>query len=144
MPMEKLGHPPPVVQAMLLADHIHIDPGTGKRYILGTYNQLMATHFPHAVPRLCLFVALTEAHGPTMLRLRVVDMDEEMGTLVESAHPAPMYHPNDLYYFSFTLSVVFPTPGLYRIQLFADNEFLRELRLQVGLRPPAGRPLSEE
>lgn len=143
MPVEKLGQPPPIVQAMLLADHIHIDPATGKRYILGTYNQLMAGKFPNAVPRLCLFIALTEAHGPTLLRLRVVDMDEEIGTLAESTHPATMFNPNDLYYFSINLSVTFPVPGLYRIQLFAENELLRELRLRVGLRQLPPNPPSE-
>jgi hypothetical protein len=134
MPAEKLGQPPPIVQAMLLADHIHIDPATGKRYILGTYNQLMGVRFPHIVSRLNLFIALTEAHGPTLLRVRVVDMDEEFGSLVESTHSANMFNPNDLYYFSLTLSVTFPTPGIYRIQLFAENELLRELRLRVDQR----------
>jgi hypothetical protein len=132
MPAEKLGQPPPIVQAMLLADHIHIDPSTGKRYILGTYNRIMAAKFPHSVPKLCLLLALTNGHGSTVLRLRVVDMDEERGPLLESAHPANMPNPNEIYYFPVTLSVVFPAPGAYRIQLFADNDLLRELRLQIA------------
>jgi hypothetical protein len=134
MPAERLGQPPPIVQALLLADHIYTDPGTGKRYILGTYNRMMATKFPHVVPKLCLFLALTGGHGSIILRLRIVDMDEERGPLLESAQPANMANPNDIYYFPITLSVVFPAPGAYRIQVFADNDLLRELCLQITAR----------
>lgn len=143
MTAERLGQPPPIVQAMLLADNIHVDPATGKRYILGTYNRIMAAKLPHAVPQLCVFLALTNAHGPITLRLRIVDMDEQMGPLAEQARPANMPNPNEIYYYPFILPVVFPAPGIYRIQLFADHEFLRELRLQI-VRPHEAAPSPHE
>ena len=143
MPGERFGQPPPIVQAMLLADYIHTDSTTGKRYILGTYDQLVAARFPHVVPRLWVFLALTGGHGSTLLRVRVVDVDEEIGTLAESTQPTNLVDPNSLYYFSFPLSVTFPVPGLYRVQSFADHELLRELRLEVRLRQPAAPPLPE-
>jgi len=140
MSSERLGHPPPIVQALLLADHIHLDTATGKRYILGTYNRISAAKFPHAIPRMSLLLALTSGHGSTILRLRVVDMDEEHGSLLESAHPANMPNPLDIYYFPLSFSVVFPAPGVYRIQIFADQDLLREFCLHVTPRAENGLP----
>jgi hypothetical protein len=136
---DKLGQPPPLVQSMILADYVHRDSMTGKRFILGTYNSIVSTKFPHGQP-VCLFVAITDAHGLTLLRLRIVDVDEQFPPIHESSYPVEIPDPNQVYEMTFTTAVIFPAPGDYRIQLLAGNETLRELRLRVGLsvrRPPA-------
>jgi hypothetical protein len=138
MTADKLGHPPPIVQSMILADHIHRDSITGKKFILGTYNSIVATRFPFAKPGMCVYVAITDAHGQTVLRLRIVDVDDGQAPIHESAYPVDMPDPNEVYEITFGASMVFPVPGHYRVQLLADNELLRELRLHVGYPKPMG------
>jgi hypothetical protein len=141
MPADKFGHPPPIVQSMILADHVHRDPSNGKYFILGTFNHLGSTKFPTAQIPLCLFMAITDAHGPTMLRIRIIDVDDDRVPIHDSVHPIDLPDPNRVYEMTFNVAVAFPAPGDYRIQLFGGGEFLRELRLRVV---PPKAPSSEE
>lgn len=132
MTADRLGQPPPIVQSMILADYIHRDTMTGKKFILGTYNNIVATKFPYPKPGLCVYLAITDSHGPTVLRMRIVDVDDLEAPIHESAYPVELSDPNQVYEMTFTTSVVFPHSGHYRVQLFATGELLRELRLRVG------------
>ncbi|HZV07545.1 MAG TPA: hypothetical protein VE999_20840 [Gemmataceae bacterium] len=131
MPAEKFGQPPPLAQAMLLADAIHRDPATKKFFILGTYNMLGCPKFPTPPNPLRVYVSMTDMHGQTPVRIRVTDMDEMYGTLCEKTLVVDCPDPNLNVELVFTPDPVFPEPGMYRIQLFADHELLRELRLRL-------------
>jgi hypothetical protein len=132
MPADKLGHPPPIVQSMILADYIHKDTMTGKKFILGTYNNIVTGKFPFPKQGLSVYLAITNTHSPTVLRMRIVDVDDQEAPIHESAYPVEMSDPNQVYEMTFTTSVVFPHSGHYRVQLLAGGELLRELRLRVG------------
>ncbi len=132
MPADKLGQPPPIVQSMILADYVHRDSMTGKKTILGTYNSIVSSKFPHHKPGLCVYLAITDTHGPFQLRLRIVEVDDQEAPIHESAYPVNLPDPNQVYEMTFTTSVVFPAPGQYRVQLLVGGELLRELRLRVG------------
>ncbi len=140
MPAEKLGYPPPVVQSMILADNVHRDPTTNKKFILGTYNTINAAQFPYTIPRFCLYLAITNGHGSTRLRVRLVDVDEQQTPIHEIAYPVNMADPNMTYETVFTFPVIFPSPGDYRVQLLVGNELLRELRLRVLQSRPSAAP----
>lgn len=131
MPADKLGHPPPIVQSMILADYVHKDTITGKKFILGTYNSIVADRFPYAKSSLCVFLAITDTHGPTVLRMRVVDVDDQRVPIHESSYPVDLPNPNQVYEITFNTSAIFPSPGEYRIQLLVGNDVLRELRVRV-------------
>jgi hypothetical protein len=137
---EKFGQPPPIVQSMILADWIHRDPATGKHFILGTYNRIGSPKFPTSQSALHIYLTITETHGPTVLRIRVVDVDDVLGPIHESAHTVDLPDPSRVYEFTFNIGVVFPAPGDYRIQLFAGVEMLRELRLTLEPPRPPIRP----
>ena len=143
MPGEKLGQPPPIVQSMIVADWIHREPVTGKHFILGTYNRMVAPKFPTPPSALHIYLTITETHGPTVLHIRVVDVDEVFGPIHESVHTVDLPEPNRVYEFTFNIGVVFPAPGDYRVQLYAGNELLREVRLQALLAQPHPHPPME-
>ena len=128
MPEERLGQPPPLVQSMILADYVHRDSMTNKKYILGTYNSVVADKFPYP-KSLCLYLAITNAHGPLLLRVRLIDVDDQQSPVFESAYPGDLPDPNNVYEITIGAAVVFPAAGDYRLQLYAGNELLRELRL---------------
>ena len=140
MPADKLGHPPPIVQSMIVADGIHRDSSTGKKFILGIFNIIGASRFPHRNPPFFVYLAITNGHGPTVLRLRIVDVEDPQSPIYESAHPVDFSDPNEVYEFVTGVQVVFPVPGNYRMQLLAGNEFLREMRLNVVHRQPLPQP----
>lgn len=131
MPAEKFGHPPPLIQSMILADSVHRDPTTNKKFILGTYNAVNAVQFPYTIPHFCLYLAITNGHGPTRLRIRLVDVDEQQPPIHETVYPVNLVDPNLTYETVFTFPVIFPGPGDYRVQLFVESDLLRELRLRV-------------
>ncbi|HEY7425923.1 MAG TPA: hypothetical protein VH682_16955 [Gemmataceae bacterium] len=143
MPVEKFGHPPPVVQSMILADAIHRDPTTKKYFILGTFNRVGSEKFPTSPTPLHLYMAITETRGLTVLRIRIVDVDELYGPIHESAHTVDLPDPTRNWEMTFSVAVIFPAPGDYRVQLLAGNELLRELRLPVVQAPPRVRPPDE-
>lgn len=135
MPTEKFGQPPPDVQALVLANHVHQDITIGRYYILGTYNQIRCSHFPTPRVPLCLYIAITNAHGYTALRVRVVEVDELLqevpGPICDTTNPIDLPDPTRIYEFGLNLAVVFPKPGDYRVQLLAGNEVLREAKLRI-------------
>jgi hypothetical protein len=142
MPAERFGHPPPIVQSMILADGIHQDPSTKKWYILGTHNIVAVSKFPASIP-LRLYMAITETHGLTALRIRIVDVDEVHGPIHESAHTVDLPDPTRVWEMTFGVAVTFPAAGNYRIQLMSGEELLRELRLRAVLAAQPSLPLDE-
>lgn len=140
MPADKIGHPPPIVQSMLLADYIHRDALTGKLFILGTFSNILANAYPHTKRAFCTYLSLTGGHGPTVLRMRIADADEEVGAIHESVYPINMPDPNRVCELVFQATVLFPAPGDYRVQLYAGNDLLREVRLRAVLAQPNPHP----
>jgi hypothetical protein len=136
----------PDVVAMLVADVVHREPVTGKFTILGTYSVIGATGFPCTHPVLCVYLALTDGHGKTTMRVRLIDADEERAPVFESEVTVEFASPTDfIEQIFFSANVVFPEPGEYRLQLFGAGEFLRERRLFViEAEPPEGRPTAPE
>lgn len=135
MPAEKLGQPLPNVQALVLANLVHQDTTIGRYYILGTYNQIRCDTFPTPRVPLCLYLAITDAHGYTALRIRIVEVDEFLEEapcpICDTTNPLDLSDPTRVYEFGVNLPVVFPKPGDYRVQVLAGNEILRESRLTV-------------
>src|SRR6185437_3275185 len=117
----------------------HRDSITNKKFILGTYNVVSADKFPYP-KALSVYLASTDAHGPLLLRIRVADVDDQHSPVYETAYPVELPDPNMVYEVTINVAVVFPGSGDYRIQLFAGNELLRELRLRVGLASELNKP----
>ena len=127
---------------MVLADTVLRVLAMAKLVIKGTFSVIQATDFPWKQPAIVVYTAITNGHGKTSLRLRLIDVDEtsepivDSETVVEFADPIVVVEP------IFVLTnVVFPEPGEYRVQLYGAGQFLRERRLQVG---PPPNPSAED
>ena len=136
----------PIVQSMILADYVHRDSMTQKKLILGTYNNIVTSKFPYPKPALNVYLAITNTHGPTVLCMRIIDVDDQQAPIHESAYPVELSDPNQVYEMTFSASVVFPYSGHYRVQLLAGGELLRECsrRHPARDRPIAQRSLNEQ
>jgi len=122
----------PDVLAMILADNVLRDIGTGKLFIQGTYSVIVAKEFPLNYPSIVVYAAITNGHGQTDLELRLVDVDEEREPLAVSKLRINFRDPLVVADAVFVLTpVTFPEPGEYRIQLRGAGHPLRERRLHV-------------
>src|SRR5262249_42449853 len=108
---QNLTSPPPLALSMVLADHVHRDPASGKFFILGTYNSVLAPAFPRACQPLVIYVALTDGHGRVPLRLVLTDADEELGAICAAEGSAQVDDPTRAWEVVFQLQgVVLPSP----------------------------------
>jgi hypothetical protein len=64
----------PKVEAMIVCDAVHRDPGTGKHTLLGTFNVLAAPSFPTLATPFYVFLGLSGIRSPTAISLRVVSL----------------------------------------------------------------------
>lgn len=140
--------PKPDVLAMLVCDQIITDRLTGKQSLIGMFSRIHAMGFPATHPQLCVFVALTDGHGKTDLTIRVVDTNDARPPIVEGKGSVSFKDPRTIanLFLQFH-GLVFPQPGEYRVQLYSDNQLLREARLElVQLKPktPAEPPAGTE
>jgi hypothetical protein len=143
-----IGRVKPVLQALLLADHVYRD-ATGKHIIAGTFNKLvfakggakpktvdisgeekqlipggMQTGSPYA------YISLTEIRGKVQFVLRYVNLDQdkalfETGFSIECANPLQ------------TVELVLPMPmlphlaGVHALELLCDDEPIGSHRVIV-------------
>jgi hypothetical protein len=126
----------PILQSLVLADHIYIDAKTGKKIIAGTFNHLAAPEFPSSFGRTTYaFISMTEVHGNTPVTLKYTDLSNSE-TLLE-IRDLPMEAPNDPLA---TVEMVvelprFPMPheGIFAFEVYAHEEQIGSLRIQVSL-----------
>jgi len=144
--------PKPVLQALLLADHVYQDKDTGKKVIAGTFNQLNLSKLkappkdaeqapmvprrlsPGEVSRMgnpTAFISLTDVRGPTDLQLRYVDLADN-GVLLMIQFQVSSDDPLK------TVEAILPVPplptphpGVYALELHYDDEALGALRVTV-------------
>ncbi|MGQ9573923.1 MAG: hypothetical protein ACUVUC_01270 [Thermoguttaceae bacterium] len=149
--------PKPILQALLLADHVYQDKATGKKVIAGTFNQLNLSKIkpapqeppqasgprqlsPAEVTRLgspTVFISLTDVRGPIELELRYVDLADN-GVLLRARFPIQSDDPLK------TVEAIVPMPplpaphpGVYALELVYNEEPLGALRITAVEAPEA-------
>ena len=129
MPTE--GQPPEVL-AFVIADHVHRDESAGKFFILGTRASVGAPTFPFTCPSLGVYASMVDGRGQTVVRLRLVDVDEAREPVLDYETTVNFLDPTEEVEVAFRLvDLVFPEPGDYRWQLYGAGQFLRERRFLV-------------
>lgn len=124
---------PPVLQALVLADHIYTDE-SGKRIICGTFSRIWCRKFPTTFGRPTFaFVLLADVVGTLTLQLRFVHLKDNRilmqspSIVLQSQDPLT---PVDL-----AIEIPpFPLPeeGVYSFECWADNELIGSVRLNVS------------
>jgi hypothetical protein len=139
--------PKPVLQAMVLADHVYQDRLTGKFIICGTFSTILFGPSPNTEPSAAsqnvaaglvsragspyLYLALAEVHGDVQLSLRFVDLSDasvliQAEIIVASNDPVAV------------AEYILPMPplpaeriGNYSLDLLYDEELLGSWRIAV-------------
>jgi len=133
--------PPPEVLALILCDQIITDRITGKQSLIGMFSRIHTPGFPATHAQLSVFVMLTEGHGRTELTIRIVDSNDARPPLVEGKGHVEFSDPRSIANLALQFhGLTFPAPGEYRVQLWSDDQLLREARLElVRIVPRKGR-----
>jgi hypothetical protein len=127
-----MGSTPPLALALVIADAIWIDPGSGKKTILGTFSAIYGREFPLTLNVLGVYASLTDARGKATLGLRLVDVDELRDPVWQQDFPVEFVDPISVMEVAVnTPDVVFPESGEYRLQLLIDGELIIERRIIV-------------
>jgi len=136
--------PTPNVLALLVCDQIITDRITGKVSLIGMFSKVHGRRFPAAHPMMSVFVAMTDGHGKTDLTIRIVDANEARPPIVEGRGSVDFKDPRAIAHLALQFNGLrFPEAGPYRVQLWSEQELLREARLdlvQVPDQPPPGPP----
>ncbi|MCH8147908.1 MAG: hypothetical protein IH987_07925 [Planctomycetes bacterium] len=121
----------PYALALVVADNVHRDPGTGKVTILGTFSVIIAKEFPAKHGIIVIYFVLTDGHGKSDCTIRLVTVDEDV-TIAEATAEVDFSDPRAIVEGVVAMQgVVFPSAGEYRLQLVAGTTLLLERRIIV-------------
>ena len=139
------GKPTPIGLAIVICDQIIEDKLTGKKSLIGIFNQIGTQNFPCRHPQISVFVSLTDGHGQCAARLRIVhDESDHVVAEVNGGIQFPDVHV--VVELNFNLvGLVFPQPGMYSIEFYCDDALVLERRFTVTqVKPPPGPPPAEK
>jgi len=130
--------PQPSVKAILICDQIIHEVGTNKKSLIGIFEDIHITSFPHSYPRIAVYANLTDAHGKYVLELRLVNSADN--TVIGSGKTPEVQIDNPLRTCEFALQIqnlIFRNPGVYEFQVFANGELVATKAFNVKRVRPA-------
>lgn len=123
----------PILEALVLADHIYSDQTNGKRVIAGTFNLIWAKEFPATHPvKTFAYIALTEIHGTVNIKLVFRELSNDEAIM--ASHEIPVLSPSPLETMNLSIEIPpfrLPHEGTYAFEVYADGELLGSKRIQA-------------
>ena len=122
----------PVPLALLVADRVYHDRGTGKWVVAGIFSSIGFSSLPRTYDTMEVFFQVTNVSQPVDLRLRVEHSDGE--TLLDVGGPIHAKSPLEVIPRRVLLrQLPFKKPGKYWVMLKSGSEILTQVPLYVGL-----------
>ena len=126
---KKMSEVPPILLSAITCDRVIFDKFTGMPSLINIIQNINAPRYP-IQNILCFFCELTNGHGKTMTKIRLVNTQKEDKPLFEQQGAVEFRDVQQVVTLAVNLhGVVFPEPGEYRFQLFADEHLLGERRV---------------
>jgi hypothetical protein len=125
----------PYCVALLIVDSIHVDPGTQKKFLMGTFNALSLPRLPSTSNSFVVFGVLSDGEGDASMRIKLADVSEDREPVLDEEFTLPM--PSRLQsveFASFIKGVSFDHEGDYRLQLWCRDSLLMERKIVVTVR----------
>jgi hypothetical protein len=135
----------PVLMSIIVCDRVIFDRITGMPSIINIVQTINAPKFPVRHDQLVFFCEMTNGHGNTKLKIRLVDLENQDRAIFEQGQSVDFADVRQIVTVAVNLmGVVFHHTGEYRFQLFANDILLGERSItckQVAL-PPNVRPMN--
>lgn len=138
--MADTSKPLPDLLTLLVCEKTIRDGATGQVSVIGILSHVTCSSFPAKLPAFVVFMEFTGGHGPVPLKIRIADADDQHPPLCDVEVGMEMHNPLLVVQIPFTMAnVTFPSPGQYRVQVYAHGTLLRERRITlvpVPAQPP--------
>ncbi len=123
--------PIPSVVAMLVCDQVIVEQGTGKKSLIGVFENVNAPAFPTPT-RLAIYAKLVDASGHYDFLIRLVNLKDE--TKVAELKAQANLDPRAPSEFAINIiGMVLPEPGKYEFQLYANDTYLHRVTMGAVL-----------
>lgn len=125
----------PTGKLVYVCDEVLQDPASGKLNFLGMFDDVVppaASGYPFRLGRLCVAAQLVGGSGSVPVHVEVVEAATQ--NLVRMAGPFTAHFPNRHQVVTVCLrllGVVFPTPGVYFVELYSQGAFLDDRLLRL-------------
>jgi hypothetical protein len=121
----------PVAQALYLCDG-HLGFPGGKSDLMGLFNSIRATHYPHVQRQFVVFARLLQGLGQVSFYVDIRFAPTQQLTHVSSTHTLVFPDRDTVVEMALTLKGArFPQPGIYLVELFCEGQFVADTRLLV-------------
>ncbi len=138
----------PFLLSAITCGRVLFDKVSGMPSIIDIVQTINAQKFPARHPQIVFFCELTNGHGTTKIKIRLVNNQEEEKYIFEKEGTVQFKDVKQIVTLAMDLhGVVFPGPGEYRFQLFAGGYLLGERRIicrKIILSPKTGPTDREE
>jgi hypothetical protein len=132
----------PILLSAITCSRVLFDKVSGMPSIIDIVQTINAQKYPARHPQIVFFCELTNGHGTTKMKIRLVDAQEEDKYIFEKEGIVQFKDVKQIVTLAMDLhGVVFPRPGEYRFQLFAGGFLLGERRIicrKIELPPKTG------
>jgi hypothetical protein len=126
--------PNPTHLAMVICDAVIDDRTTGKKSLIGIFNNINASNVPCIHPRLNVFVVLTEGHGDYKMQLRCLKVNDE-AEILKMEGQVSFSDPRQIVEFNCEIAgLKFPDYGDYRFEVLFDGNPIVARKFQVSKR----------
>jgi len=133
----------PILLSAITCGRVIFDKVSGMPSIIDIVQTINAQQFPARHPQIVFYCELTNGHGSTKVKIRIVDAQEEEKTIFEKEGMVEFKDVKQIVTLAMDLhGIVLPKPGEYRFQIFAGGYLLGERRIlcrKVQL-PPKKKP----
>ncbi len=126
--------------ALLVCDTVITDAMTGKKTLVGIFNSIGATKFPHVIPNVSIVASLTNLETETEVKIKLIAGNDDV--VFELPAKVPFKNPFDTPELIFNLqNLVIKTTGTYELQLIAKDEVIASRLIIIKeIQPPKQNP----
>ena len=122
--------------ALLVCDTVITDAMTGKKTLVGIFNSIGATKFPHIIPNMSIVASLTNLEGEAEIKIKLIAGNNDVVFELPAKVPFknPFETPELIFNFqNFRVN----SPGTYELQLIAkDGVIASRLIIIKEIKPP--------
>ena len=132
----------PILLSAITCNRVLLDKVSGMPSVIDIVQTINALSYPARCPQIVFFCELTNGHGKTAARVRLIDAQEER-VIFEKDGTVAFEDVRQIVTLAMDLhGIVFPHPGEYRFQLFTGGDLLGERRIvcRKVVPPQAAQP----
>ncbi len=117
---------PPVLLSAIICDKVIFDKITGMPSIINIMQNINAHKYPMRYGQLIFFCEMTDGHGKTKTKIRLIDSQEDK-VIFEQGGIVEFVDVKQVVSLAVNLQgIVFPQPGEYRFQILAEEHLVGE------------------